>query len=261
MGEHLDRRHLIGTTTAVIATLASNHMAEALQGARQSLHCVVVENNTLNNDGYSVSMLAFRDLDKHLSKLSDIRKKISYRRHLKFSSTDRRKIPYAEMAIAYFVATPDLKGHIVRVDKFTNWHGHTAAARREIYFGIYRRLFDSIQHQTRSETSVHLWQRSPNGIRDQQLIDVIKEKLGPRSSVSAGGRQLEGDTDDIELLRFASLLFGTIARDLEDKGGHKRVSTTKLKIRNTLRAALRVPNLSHELLVSSGKFGVVTVSY
>jgi hypothetical protein len=256
MSDDLDRRAFIGTTAGVVsvAGISANTPALAL-GARGTFHCIVVENGTLNDDGYSVSMLCCKEVMKHIRALQKFRLDVHYfRRNFRFYSTDRRKIPYFEKAIEYFSASEDLHGYTICVDRFTNWHAQSKDVRREIYFSIYRRLFDLVPRELRSAASVHLWARSTDD-RDLRLKAMLQENLGPNSGVSLGG------TGYLELMRFAGVVFGTIGYEYSLKGKFKDASKTKVKIREAICRALKESTLSRDALVRSGKFGAKNVVY
>lgn len=251
MDETLDRRQFLGATAAV-STLSPASVGPRA-GAGAVRHFFLVENGTPNTQGYHVSMLSAQHVTRHLAALTAIRRRTNYLQDLTYSSTDRWKVPYVRQAVAYVAATPDLTGHTVRVETFTNWHQKSPDVRRDLYFGIYHRLFETTGTGSSPRAAVHLLARSTDD-RDHRLAADLKAHLGPGTQVTLGGGRYK------ELTALASVVFGTIKTELDLKGVDTGVSKVKLEIRDILRSAVRVPNLGLEQLAHSGKFAVATLA-
>ena len=249
MDETLDRRQFLGATAAAstLPALAPKARASGLR------HFFLVENGTPNTQGYHVSMLSARHVTRHLSALTAMRRRTNYLQELTFASTNKWKVPYVKQAVAYLAATPDLRGHTVRVETFTNWHQKSPDARRELYFGIYHRLFETAAIGQSPRAAVHLLARSTDD-RDHRLAADLRAHLGPGAQVTLGDSRYK------ELNALAAVVFGTIKTELDMKGAATGVSKVKLEIRDILRSAVRVPNLGLDQLAHSGKFAVATMA-
>jgi len=251
MDETLDRREFLGATAAVSTLTSAGVAPKAAAGPVR--HFFVVENGTPNTQGFHVSMLSCAHATKHLAVLATMRKRTNYLQELTYPSTDRWKVPYVKRALDYLVASPDLTGHTVRVETFTNWHQKSADDRRALYFSIYHRLFETADAGKSPRAAVHLLARSTDN-RDHQLAADLRGHLGAATKVTLGDDRYN------ELAAVASVVFGTIKTEIDMKGSDTGVSKVKLKIRDILRSAVRVPILDLEQLASSGKFAVASMS-
>jgi hypothetical protein len=184
------------------------------------------------------------DPARHIGQLSKLRKQNNYRLTLRYSSTDRYKLPYARDVIEYFFGQGEMRFAAAAFPSSTNIKWPVRAETRDIkYLNVYEHL---INQNARKKHPVEITTelRTTTG-EDRLMHQSLEEELKREVRVRIV-REYQND-----LTQFAGLLVGSVYGDLTNSGDEVKLSLIK-----ELRQKLGVPRLYDASLATHNEFRV-----
>jgi hypothetical protein len=183
--------------------------------------------------------------EQHLRRLLSMRDKSNYRLSLRYNSSDKHKVPYAQQLLDYFFAERDLRfcAYALTPDKSAEWQWDPKVKEIE-YHGLYRKLLVQCTNKN-ADLSLNLKQRTTTG-EDQFLYDYLKQKFTKMSELNV----LKAYQNDF--MQFADLLVGSVAAG-------ESACAAKQTLIEILKANLSVKSFLESSLINHRKFSVMWV--
>lgn len=199
---HLTRRTALASLSSLL--VPATVWAKPAPGTPAWTDSYLVEAGGGGNGRYVIGLLTCSNPATHIRALEAARVKTGFRRQFCYHSSDKRKLPYANAAFAYFASQKDMTLTVVTGFPFD----------RET-------LFRRLQAQTKKD-----------GARQSRV-----ERSGTAKPLGALGRRstTPGDT---HLLDLASVLLGVTRGELSPS-----TNATKIALRTQLRKALKTPKV------------------
>jgi hypothetical protein len=239
VGSRVSRREVLQFSgVCVIQAAAASYVRDANGADDKATHCFLGESGW----AFLIGMLLTEIPDDHKAKIAAIRSDTSYRRALKYKSTDHFKETYGERLIDYFLQQDEMRFFGSKIENTNDWPDD-AQERHQIYFGMYRRLLERGKLGRIARVVVRTQDRSTTG-RDQLFHEFLQTKLG----IAEIHRERIKTEDLTQLVGFLTGLM----RDEGELGGAK----TKLARSTYLRKSLKVPEIDEAYLGEHTKYNV-----
>jgi hypothetical protein len=234
----ISRRKIIQLSGLSVIRAGSSHSNDEHNADDKIIHCFIGE-----SDGpLLVGMLLTEMPDEHRANIGAIRSALSYRRVLRYKSTDHFKVAFGERLIDYFLKQREMRFFGLRTIRFREWPDDVQE-RHQIYFGIYRHLLERGKLGKTPRVIIRTQDRSKTG-RDQFFHEFLQKELG----VSEIRRENIKTEDLTQLVEFLTGLM----RDERTVGQ----AHAKLSLATYLRKSLDVPEIDEKVLRDHPKFNV-----
>lgn len=207
--------------------------------AAPSTHVFFHQTGSVRKSGFYLGALITENPQQHRDAVAAMREATSYRRTLRYKSTDTHKIPFCHRWIDYFVATRGIRfvGGPVKLEDWPD----LSRKKDIVYFAAHKRLLDLAGLPADTSLLIH----TLNVGFEARTLALFKSFQSNLPWPATAGK--EHPTEE-PLLQIADLFTGSLQDGSDSK--------TKLKLIGYLRKSLNVERLDETSLRNSSLFRV-----